>query len=355
MSVNRPQKLYKAKLCFLLDLTGSMDPVIKAVRSFLLDLLDYCERHYPNINLEVGFVGYRDVDSGGRNRYEALAFTSDIQSFKTQFSAVCECTGGGDEAEDVLGGMEQVLSMDWDHQNTHVKVLVHCGDSPHHGLLFHDPAVGSTGDSYPELEASPRPYKDILADFADSHIDYNFAQIKCPARSKFTTSRMLTLFAEAYNSFPSRRCDFAAEAMDNFTAKDLFAKVKSSLSSSIQSFMRSVSSRGSVCTTAKVSSVAVPSKTVSAAPDALDALLKHLKGAGSSGKDSIPASVHCPTTISIPLAIPVLSASSVSIGGLSRTPIQAAAANALSTLKEVYEVKTSSSNGISITGLMTRQ
>jgi hypothetical protein len=114
-----------------------MDPVITAVRDFLLDILIYCEENFPQISLEVGFVGYRDVDSGRRDRYESISFTSNIEEFKIQFIAACDCTGGGDEAEDVLGGMQKALELNWDHNNTHVKVLVHCGDSPHHGRSVH--------------------------------------------------------------------------------------------------------------------------------------------------------------------------------------------------------------------------
>jgi len=321
MSINKSIKQYNAKLCFLLDVTGSMDPVIAAVQGFLLELLSYCESHYPSVNLEVGFVGYRDVDSGGGKRYELIPFTSDMKSFKTQFSLSCACTGGGDEAEDVLGGMQQVLDMDWDHRNTHVKVLVHCGDSPHHGSLFHDPAIGATGDSHPELEASPRSYKDILADFADFHIDYNFAQIKCHARNAFTTSRMLTLFADAYNSFPSRRCDFAAEAMENFTAKDLFAKVKSSLTSSIRSFMRSISTgeamAGAKKTTAPMSTTLKASNIVaSGAGDALDVLLNNLRGGDSKETTkSVPIAELQKSAVPIPASVSITSAA-VSIGGI---------------------------------------
>jgi hypothetical protein len=51
---------------------------------------------------------------------------------------------------------------------------------------------------------------------------------------------MLKLFCDAYNSYPSRRSDFKAEPMLNFTPKDLFTSVRASLSSSIQSFMKSI-------------------------------------------------------------------------------------------------------------------
>jgi hypothetical protein len=280
-----------------------MDPVINAVRDFLLEIIEYCEKNFPQVGLELGFVGYRDVDSGRRNRYESIPFMSNIEEFKRQFIAACDCTGGGDEAEDVLGGMQKALELNWDHNNTNVKVLVHCGDSPHHGKLFHDPSINDIHDGYTELQDQPRPYTDILADFADYHIDYTFAQIKSHRRDEFTTNRMLTLFSDAYNSFPSRKSDFKAEPMYNFTAKDLFASVRTSLSSSIQSFMKSVKSPPAAANVEYATVVAVPvagGASMASPPPiatALDSLLKNV-----TAKD-------------LPRA-PDRSTNSVSIGGI---------------------------------------
>lgn len=280
--MNENRRQYKAKLCFLLDVTGSMDPVINAVRDFLLEIIEYCEKNYPQINLEVGFVGYRDVDSGRRSRYEKIPFMSDIKEFKRQFVAACDCTGGGDEAEDVLGGMQKALELNWDHNNTQVKVLVHCGDSPHHGKIFHDKDIH---DGSPELEAQPRPYTAILADFADNHIDYTFAQIKNHQKKEFTTNRMLQLFSDAYNSYPSRRSNFKNTLMDNFSPRDLFASVRESLSSSIQLFMQSINSPAVVVVSGSIPMVeAVPISP----PTGVDRLLKNVLPSYLPGPPPLP-------------------------------------------------------------------
>lgn len=235
-SLQRSRKTYSAKLCFVLDTTGSMHHVRDAVDLFISDVVSYCERKYPMVELKVGFMGYKDV--GDSSRYQPLDFTSDVAEFRRSLKAV-SCSGGGDEAEDVLGGMNEALKLSWDHQATDVKVLVHIGDSPHHGRQFHD---GPVNDNHEELANSPRPYSAILAEFADSHIDYTFAQVKNPA-GDFTTTRMLLMFQESYDSNPARKSDFSACAIGEFSPKELLSKIKSSLSSSIQMFMASIASR----------------------------------------------------------------------------------------------------------------
>ena len=234
-SLQRPRKAYSAKLCFLLDTTGSMHHVRDAVNAFILEVVDYCERKYPTVELKVGFQGYKDV--GDRDRFQAFDFTADVAEFRRALALV-PCSGGGDEAEDVLGGMNEALKLTWEHQRTDVKVLVHIGDSPHHGRVFHD---GPVYDEHEELVDQPRPFSSILADYADGHIDYTFAAVKNPA-GELTTTRMLHLFQESYDSNPARKSDFAACAIGEFTPKELFSKIKASLNSSIQMFMASVAS-----------------------------------------------------------------------------------------------------------------
>jgi hypothetical protein len=227
------KKKYQAKLCFLLDTTGSMQHVRDSVVSFVDEIVHYCTTTYP-IDLSLSIVGYKDI--GDQNQFQKRQFTKDLGDFKTFLSGI-HCTGGGDEAENVLGGMNELLTLNWD--NAEVKALIHIGDSPHHGSKFHGGL--RIHDDNQDHENQPRPYEDILADISDNHIDYTFVQVKNP-RGEITTSGMLQLFEQAYNSNPSRKSNFAAFPIGEYSAKDLLAKVKSSLSNSIQSFMRSLSS-----------------------------------------------------------------------------------------------------------------
>lgn len=68
-SEGRP--LFTARLCFLLDITGSMAPELTAVKEKLAETLSACTRFGAGkLELQVAFVGYRDI--GGQHSDEIL-------------------------------------------------------------------------------------------------------------------------------------------------------------------------------------------------------------------------------------------------------------------------------------------
>ena len=234
------RKLYTAKMCFLLDVTGSMEPQRNAVISKIFDIVDRSEKKFPDVNLEVACVGYRDVDVPSSMRYEVIQFTKDTESFCEQLAGVV-CTGGDDEAEDVLGGMDEALNkLDW--SGARIKVMFHIGDSPHHGTMFHDQAAGGCNDHHTDLVQTPRPYDDILGDFADQHIDYNFGLVKNP-RGAIKTREMARLFEQSYNACQSKSNEFGLMDLSDFSPDELFDKVLTGLTGSINSFMAAAARR----------------------------------------------------------------------------------------------------------------
>jgi hypothetical protein len=231
---HRQEKLYTAKICFLLDLTGSMEPQRDAVMNKIFDITDGISVTFPDVHIEMACVGYRDVDVNDSQRYEIIPFTSDAEAFSVALAS-CHCGGGGDEAEDVLGGMDMALKkLDW--SGARIKVMFHIGDSPHHGLLFHDESAGGCNDSHPHLFQTPRPYTEILADYADNHIDYNFGLVNNP-RNEIKTREMARLFAQSYNSYQSKKNEFGLMDLSDFSPDHLFDKVLAGLTGSIRSFM----------------------------------------------------------------------------------------------------------------------
>jgi hypothetical protein len=221
-------------MCFLLDVTGSMDPQKNAVLNNIFDILDATDKAFPEVSLDVAFVGYRDVTD--QTRFEVIPFTKDIADFCEKLTKV-DCTGGGDEAEDVLGGMDQALkALDW--SDARIKVMFHIGDSPHHGSIFHETRLPGyrCNDDHISLVASPRSYTDILADYADCHIDYNFALVANP-RNQVTTREMARLFEVSYNGFQSKKKEFSVVDLIDFSPEHLFDKVLKGLTGSIRSFL----------------------------------------------------------------------------------------------------------------------
>jgi hypothetical protein len=225
------KKDYIAKVAFLMDVTGSMDTECNAVKSKILDIVDEMYREFPGVAISLAFYGYRDVGE----RPVIVPFTTDSVYFQKEVIDGVTCSGGGDEAEDVLGGLDSALtSLDW--SNANVRLLFHVADSPHHGRQFHD-SMGCD-DSHPELENSPRPYEAILAEYADKKIDYCFALVKSHGRNVVTTRKMAMMFQDAYNKAQTARNPMTICDLSEFSPQAFFAKVTAALSATMCSFLR---------------------------------------------------------------------------------------------------------------------
>ena len=136
-------QIVRVKLAFLLDCTGSMGQWIQAAKDQIEAIVEKTQREYANADLHfrVAFVGYRDY--GDDVPYEVVPFTS-VEQFLAQVRGI-EATGGDDMAEDVAGGLRQVLDLAW--EDSDVRTLIHIADAPPHGLDYHAPHIS---DRFPE-------------------------------------------------------------------------------------------------------------------------------------------------------------------------------------------------------------
>lgn len=87
----------------LCDCTGSMAEWIDRAKSTLKQIIENtiqsCDR---KLKVRVCFVGYRDVED--TERFSIVGFNQNVEKVK-KFISTVEADGGGDEAEDVLGGI----------------------------------------------------------------------------------------------------------------------------------------------------------------------------------------------------------------------------------------------------------
>ena len=136
-------QIVRVKLAFLVDCTGSMGQWIQAAKDQIEAIVEKTQREYANADLrfQVAFVGYRDY--GDEVPYEVIPFTS-VEAFLAEMRGI-EATGGDDMAEDVAGGLQRVLDLDW--ADSDVRTLIHIADAPPHGLAYHAPHVS---DRFPE-------------------------------------------------------------------------------------------------------------------------------------------------------------------------------------------------------------
>jgi len=137
--MQNPPRTQSLDLIFLVDCTGSMSTVIHAVAQKLITILDFVTTTFFNVEVQVAFVGYRDVGYGSHIIYGFQDPVS-IRSKIAEIAVITNC----DEAEDVLGGYNEVLELLKGRSRKRHRCLLHFLDAPPHGKRFH----GVEKDSY---------------------------------------------------------------------------------------------------------------------------------------------------------------------------------------------------------------
>ena len=258
LSVNAPantQKKYIVQLAILMDVTRSMEPARDAVLATVASFIDKTvDTFFPKVGIEVGFVGYRDVEDG-KDQFILIPFTDileDEQKLPAFLNAVkdIKCFGGGDVPENVLGGMDFTLKHLFNindaesHSSSsastckYIPVLLHFGDAPHHGRTFCDASIK---DEFPTYEHLPRPYNEIMDDFANNKIDYYFSALRSPPGSidgPILTTRMAELFQQSYNDNHRRKNPFQILDFTTLNVEDVFNGIVTGLNKSVVSYLK---------------------------------------------------------------------------------------------------------------------
>lgn len=161
------------QVAFLLDATGSMTcgAIIENVKSTISQLCSFLGS-ISSLDTAVGFVAYRDYND--EKRFEICDFTSNTNEFVSKLSAV-KATGGGDEAEDVLGGFDQVIDkLSWGSLNETIHVVVFMGDAPGHGLWD---KTAKIDDDYPDGDKYGLTVEKICARMVRLNITLAFLKV----------------------------------------------------------------------------------------------------------------------------------------------------------------------------------
>jgi len=127
-------------LVILMDCTGSMSSYINDATQKINFMVDSIKHKHADSIVRVGFVAYRD-HCDGDDRIKTIEFTEDVNAVKN-FIASQRAHGGGDGPEDIAGGLQAALEMDW---KSDARCIVLVADSPCHKEEFH--TYGSDGDS----------------------------------------------------------------------------------------------------------------------------------------------------------------------------------------------------------------
>jgi len=151
-----------------------------------------------NCSARMAFLGYRDytvTPTGVKDevRFDRQDFTDNINQLMAHIQTM-QAEGGADEAEDVVGALNETLQLSWENN---VKILFIMGDSPCHGKQYN----GGCEDFDPNLEGPdkkgcPKP-EDLFLKAAGMGINIIYCII--PHRDgRVTTTQMSEAFKQLY-------------------------------------------------------------------------------------------------------------------------------------------------------------
>jgi hypothetical protein len=177
-------------LLFVYDATGSMAPYIKLLHTHIRGILGDIHALNKHIKPRLGLIAYRDPEDGDKH-FEIYPFSGKISDFEKNLKRLeSEATGGGDQCEDVIGGLQKATEFDWKQQN---RIIFLCADAPCHGTTYHD----GCGDSHPRgLGIASEP---ILHELINKGIQIVFWKIND------TTDKMIRKFNQEASQCPSER------------------------------------------------------------------------------------------------------------------------------------------------------
>ncbi|CAK7271775.1 hypothetical protein SEPCBS119000_004776 [Sporothrix epigloea] len=195
-------------LLFLIDSTGSMSLYIEAAKKEIKNIVrDINQAFFNEADVRVAVVAYRDHED--EKRIEFLDFTTDTgQVFR--FLDRLIAMGGGDVAEDVLGGLHQALMASWKHQT---RCIMHIADAPAHGRDLHD--MERYADHYYEPRSEPHGiwYDRLIKEMVAKQVNYIFFRVF------HNTDRMLFKFMQIYGE-STANCRLHEQNKHHKAAKD---------------------------------------------------------------------------------------------------------------------------------------
>jgi len=154
-------------VCFLMDCTGSMGNWIQMCKDQLRNIVDLLSKHYPNLKINISFVGYHDHNDSPK--FDVLPFTSNVQQVRDYIAEKVHASGGNDIPEDVCGGLRMALDLVWSSNN---KLIILIADAPCHGTVYHHAA-----DDYPHGDPDGLHPEVLLSEGIAKGIEFFFAKI----------------------------------------------------------------------------------------------------------------------------------------------------------------------------------
>lgn len=162
---------YNVDMCFCIDATGSMQPVIDKVKenalSFYQDVSAEMARKNKTISsLRARVIAFRDYVADEQPMMVTRFFELPAQAaqFKACINSI-EAAGGGDEPEDGLEALAYAIRSDWSREGTKRRhIIVVWTDASTHELGF-----GSSSGKYPN--GLPKDFNELTRWWGDSQME----------------------------------------------------------------------------------------------------------------------------------------------------------------------------------------
>jgi len=195
-------------LLFIMDITESMQDLLDETRNSIKYILDKIKRDSPGIDVRFAYEGYRDfADLKDGEKYYTIDFETDMDTFKKKLEGIV-AKGGGDDAEDVAGGIFAGLNMSW-RSNARYAVLI--ADAPGHGKQYHEDDVE---DDYKNGDPNGHGLEDLMRDYAKKNINL------CLTRIDDYTDKMHKKMIEAYQKESQKAKDKPTIAVIEYDSED---------------------------------------------------------------------------------------------------------------------------------------
>ena len=149
-------------LAFIMDATGSMGEYLEFAKKQIISVIDSITKD-SSAMVKLGFVGYKDYLEGEHKYIIFPKLTNKIEEVKN-FIKSAKVEGGGDECEDMVGGLNSALNYDWESSSRFAMLIA---DAPCHGVQYHGmPDLDSHPDGDPKYKID-----EIVQKFAEKNIN----------------------------------------------------------------------------------------------------------------------------------------------------------------------------------------
>ena len=191
-------------IMFIMDLTGSMGIWLNEAKKNIKKIIEEIYDNNPGSKIRISFIGYRDfIDEKEERKYDNIEFTENLEEFNN-FLSKLDCSGGGDEPEDVVGALQQGLNMKWE-SNAKYAVLV--ADAPCHGKNYHN----ITYDKFPNGDPSGVKLEDVMKQFYEKNITFYCIEINNNTRTMFNIMKNM------YNDKEKFHVEKLGNSVDQFS------------------------------------------------------------------------------------------------------------------------------------------